>query len=67
MVASPPFSYGNGENSHHASLFFARQSKVVWIRVGNCSTSMIETLLHGHCTHLQAFAVEPDGAFLTLE
>ena len=52
---------------HQRSFLFGSPPKVVWIRVGNCSTSMIETLLHRHRTHLQAFAVEPNGAFLILE
>ena len=52
---------------HQRSFLFGHPPKVVWIRVGNCSTSMIETLLHRYRTHLEAFATEPDSAFLTLE
>ena len=52
---------------HQRSFLFGHPPKVVWIRVGNCSTPMIETLLHRYRAHLQSFAVEPDGAFLTLE
>ena len=52
---------------HQRSFLFGHPPKVVWIRAGNCSTAMIETLLRRHRTHLQAFAVEPNGAFLILE
>ncbi|TKB73958.1 MAG: hypothetical protein E8D46_08760 [Nitrospira sp.] len=52
---------------HQRSFLFGHPPKVVWIRLGNCSTAMIETLLRRHRTHLQAFATELDGAFLILE
>jgi predicted nuclease of predicted toxin-antitoxin system len=52
---------------HQRSFLIGHPPKVVWIRVGNCSTAMIEALLRRRRTHLQAFAAEAEGAFLTLE
>lgn len=52
---------------HQRSFLFGHPPKVIWIRAGNCSTAMIETLLRRHQTHIAAFATEQDGAFLTLE
>ena len=60
-------STANDADFHQRSFLFGHPPKVVWIRVDNCSTSVTETLLHRYRTHLQAFAVEPSDAFLTLE
>jgi len=52
---------------HQRSFLFGQPPKVVWIRVGNCSTAMIETLLRRRCQDLLSFSSEPESAFLALE
>ena len=52
---------------HQRSFLFGHPPKVIWIRAGNCSTDMIEAILHRHRAHLNAFAADPETAFLELE
>lgn len=40
--------------------------KVVWIQLGNCSTSEIELLLLGHRAEIEVFASDGDATLLTL-
>ena len=44
----------------------AADDEVVWLRLGNCSTVDIETLLRRHHADLLAFEQDPAGAFLAL-
>lgn len=52
---------------HQRSFLFGHPPKVVWIRCGNCSTSIIEQLLRTHHIHLTQFATNSEGAFLVIE
>ena len=40
--------------------------KLIWIRLGNCSTADVENLLRVHHTSLLTFDVDGDSAFLAL-
>jgi predicted nuclease of predicted toxin-antitoxin system len=40
--------------------------KVVWIRLGNCSTSEIEQLLRKRFEQVVAFAAHEEAAFIAL-
>jgi len=40
--------------------------KVVWLRVGNCSTQQVARLPHGNLTNLEAFVQAPEVALLIL-
>ncbi len=40
--------------------------KIVWIRLGNCSTREIDTLLRMHQDDLIAFNYDKEGSFLAL-
>ncbi|MGD2122642.1 MAG: DUF5615 family PIN-like protein [Gemmatimonadota bacterium] len=48
------------------SFLFGAPPKVVWIRLGNCSTADILTLLRDRRAVLQSFWVDPVAAFLML-
>lgn len=52
---------------HQRSFLFGQPPKVVWLRAGNCSTAMIETLLRRRRQDLLSFSSEPESAFLALE
>jgi len=52
---------------HQRSFLFGHPPKVIWIRAGNCSTNMIETILRSHRQDLEAFGREPESTFLALE
>lgn len=48
------------------SFLFGAPPKVVWIRLGNCSTADILTLLRNRRPALQSFWEDPEPAFLVL-
>ena len=48
------------------SFLFGHPPKVVWIRLGNCSTTDVETLLRAHHENLITFDQDEQGSFLAL-
>ena len=40
--------------------------KVVWVRLGNCTSARVERLLRAHHGTIQAFVADADVAFLEL-
>ncbi len=48
------------------SLLFGAPPKVVWLRVGNCSTGRIEALLREHSVSLHTFELDPRQSLLAL-
>jgi predicted nuclease of predicted toxin-antitoxin system len=51
---------------HQRSFLFGYPPKVVWVRLGNCSTLDVERLLRKHFEAIEAFAVDDYASFLTL-
>ena len=51
---------------HQRSLVLGAPPKFVWIRLGNCSTDDILSLLRGHHPKVLAFESDQDAAFLVL-
>ncbi|MEQ1655377.1 MAG: DUF5615 family PIN-like protein [Nitrospira sp.] len=52
---------------HQRSFLFGAPPKVVWLRCGNASTQVIETLLHRHYEDLLRFSADEEGSFLVIE
>ena len=50
----------------YRSMLFGHPPKVVWLRVGNCSTARIQTLLQTHHRDLLAFEQDAVASFLAL-
>jgi predicted nuclease of predicted toxin-antitoxin system len=48
------------------SFLFGQPPRVVWIRMGNCSTSEIESILEAQHDTIRAFEENQDAAFLAL-
>ena len=48
------------------SSLFGAPPKVIWIRIGNCTTSEIEQLLRKHSATVHTFEVDPVEAMLVL-
>ncbi len=48
------------------SFLYGAPPKVIWIRLGNCSTDAIEKLLRRHAADMGAFEADRDAAFLIL-
>lgn len=48
------------------ALLMGHPPKVVWLRLGNCPTTAVATLLRAHRATLLAFEADPSAAFLAL-
>lgn len=51
---------------HQRSFLLGFPPKVVWVRLGNCSTSDVELLLRKYSTTIELFAADNYASFLTL-
>jgi predicted nuclease of predicted toxin-antitoxin system len=51
---------------HQRSFLFGHPPKVIWVRLGNCSTAEVERLLRRHFSAIQAFYNDVEAAFLSL-
>ena len=51
---------------HQRSFVFGYPPKVVWVRLGNCSTSDVETLLRSQFAAIKAFYEDDYASFLSL-
>jgi predicted nuclease of predicted toxin-antitoxin system len=54
------------EDFHRLSVLFGPPPKVIWIRLGNCTTEDIVRLLHQHRSEVDAFLKHQDAGFLAL-
>ena len=52
------------EDFHQLSFLYGAPPKVVWVRLGNCTTADIEQALRRHHTDLLDFDANKEGAFL---
>ena len=51
---------------HQRSFLLGFPPKVVWVRLGNCSTSDVQKLLRKHFATIELFARDDYASFLTL-
>ena len=56
----------DGDFSGRSSLYGA-PPKVIWLALGNCSTSEIERRLRSHRDEIETFTTEPDTTLLVIE
>ncbi len=48
------------------ALLYGHPPKVIWIRLGNCTTTAVETLLRSRRLEIQSFELDSMAAFLAL-
>jgi len=48
------------------ALLYGHPPKVIWIRLGNCSTATVVTLLKARAAGIAAFEADPVASFLAL-
>jgi predicted nuclease of predicted toxin-antitoxin system len=48
------------------ALLYGNPPKVVWVRLGNCSTAAVASLLRSRLAEIQAFESDPIASFLAL-
>jgi predicted nuclease of predicted toxin-antitoxin system len=51
---------------HQRSFVFGYPPKVVWVRLGNCSTSDVERLLRRHFSSIKIFYEDINASFLSI-
>jgi predicted nuclease of predicted toxin-antitoxin system len=51
---------------HQRSFVFGHPPKVMWVRLGNCSTSEVEQLLRSNFASIKAFYEDGYASFLSL-
>jgi predicted nuclease of predicted toxin-antitoxin system len=51
---------------HQRSFTLGPPPKVIWVRLGNCSTDDILRLLRDHAVRIEDFGRDPAAAFLSL-
>jgi predicted nuclease of predicted toxin-antitoxin system len=51
---------------HQRSFLFGFPPKIVWVRIGNCSTAEVEKLLRERFAIIEAFAADDYASFLSL-
>jgi predicted nuclease of predicted toxin-antitoxin system len=51
---------------HQRSFMFGPPPKVIWVRLGNCSTSDVENLLRKNLTAIKEFHENEYASFLSL-
>jgi predicted nuclease of predicted toxin-antitoxin system len=54
------------EDFHQLSFLYGTPPKVVWVRLGNCTTADIEHALRRHHTDFLNFDANEEGAFLVV-
>lgn len=52
---------------HQRSFLYGYPPKVVWVRIGNGSTAMVESLLRRRVVEVVTFSSDPESAFLILD
>jgi predicted nuclease of predicted toxin-antitoxin system len=54
------------EDFHRMSVLFGPLPKVIWLRLGNCSTEDVAQLLRRRRDDIEAFAEHEEAGFLAL-
>ena len=52
------------EDFHQRSFLHGHPPKVVWLRLGNCSTDQVVTAIRRNAQHLATFEADPEASFL---
>lgn len=55
------------EDFHQRALVSGPPPKVIWVRLGNCTTSDIEQAIHSGLNTIMAFLENRNASFLTLD
>jgi predicted nuclease of predicted toxin-antitoxin system len=50
----------------HRALLHGCPPKVIWVRLGNCTTAAVATLLRSRLPDIAAFEADPTASFLAL-
>jgi predicted nuclease of predicted toxin-antitoxin system len=50
----------------HRALLYGFPPKVIWVRLGNCSTASVVNLLRSRLADIHAFEADPTASFLAL-
>jgi predicted nuclease of predicted toxin-antitoxin system len=51
---------------HQRSFVYGQPPKVIWLRIGNCTTSKVLTVLESHLGDIRRFEQDEEAAFLVI-
>ena len=54
------------EDFHRLSVLRGAPPKVVWLRIGNCTTADVVALIRAHVDDIRAFGADDEAAFLEI-
>ena len=54
------------EDFHRLSILYGAPPKVIWVRLGNCTTDDIEDLIRRHQQSIERFAAQDEATVLVL-
>ena len=54
------------EDFHRLSILYGAPPKVIWVRMGNCTTDDIEDLIRRHQQSIERFAAQDEATVLVL-
>jgi predicted nuclease of predicted toxin-antitoxin system len=52
---------------HNMSFVLGAPPRVIWLRIGNCATAVVERVLRGRLPEIQVFEKTADAAFLVVD
>ena len=54
------------DDFHQRSFLYGHPPKVIWVRLGNCTTAQVETAIRRHASDIATFAADAAAAFLAI-
>jgi len=48
------------------ALLYGHPPKVIWVRLGNCSSAVVVSLLRSRLADIAAFEIDPNASFLAI-
>lgn len=55
------------EDFHQMAFLRSPPPKVVWVRLGNCTTGDVERAVRGQADRIESFVTNEEAAFLVIE
>jgi predicted nuclease of predicted toxin-antitoxin system len=66
-LAADDLSISKDSDFHRMSFVLGSPPQVIWLRVGNCATSLVERVLRARLPDIELFKNTQDAAFLVVD
>ena len=54
------------DDFHQRSFLYGHPPKVIWLRLGNCTTAQVEAAIRRHAAAIATFSADSNAAFLVI-